>query len=152
MVFFRHYLNCPNSQITQKGQTFHQPLELGIIARIKKLAGLVGKLSLENPGWGVINPAYIFPKRLYESQTSYATITNNSPISNGLEEQSPTFLAPRMVSWKIITHPPGRRLGRDGFHMIQVYYIDYALYFCRYYISSTSDHLALGPSHWGPLD
>ena len=31
----------------------------------------------------------------------------------------------------------------DGFRMIQVHYVDCALYFC-YYISSTSDHQALG--------
>ena len=39
----------------------------------------------------------------------------------------------------------------DGFGMIQVHYIYYALYFYVYYISSTSDHQALDPRGWGPL-
>ena len=35
--------------------------------------------------------------------------------------------------------------------MIQAHYIDCALYFYYYYISSTSDHQALDPEGWGPL-
>ena len=38
----------------------------------------------------------------------------------------------------------------DGFGMIQVHYLYCALYFCYYYISSTSDHQELDPGHWGP--
>ena len=41
--------------------------------------------------------------------------------------------------------------GGDGMGMIQVHYIYCTLYFC-YYISSTSDHQALDPGGWGPLD
>ena len=41
--------------------------------------------------------------------------------------------------------------GRDGFGMIQAHSIYGALYFYCYYISSTSDHQALGPRSWGPL-
>ena len=41
--------------------------------------------------------------------------------------------------------------GGDGLVMIQVHYIDCALYFYRYYISCTSDHQALDPGGWGPL-
>ena len=37
----------------------------------------------------------------------------------------------------------------DGFRMIQVYNIYRELYY--YYISSSSDHQALDPGHWGPL-
>ena len=32
-----------------------------------------------------------------------------------------------------------------------VHYIDHALYFYDYHISSASDHQALDPSGWGPL-
>ena len=39
----------------------------------------------------------------------------------------------------------------DGFGMIQAYYIYCVLYFYYYYISSTSDHQALDPGGWGPL-
>ena len=43
-------------------------------------------------------------------------------------------------------------LGKgDGFRMIQVHCIYYALYFYYYYIGSTSDHEALDPRSWGPL-
>ena len=35
--------------------------------------------------------------------------------------------------------------GGSGFGMIQAQYIYCALYFCNYYISSSSDHQALGP-------
>ena len=38
-----------------------------------------------------------------------------------------------------------------GFGMIQGHNIYGALYFCYYYISSTSDHQAIGPGGWGPL-
>ena len=53
------------------------------------------------------------------------------------------------------------QLGEDNFSMdsregnclgiIQAHYIYCALYFCYYYISSTSDHQALDPRGWGPL-
>ena len=36
--------------------------------------------------------------------------------------------------------------------MIQMHYIYYVLYFYSYYISPTSDHLALDPRGWEPLD
>ena len=39
----------------------------------------------------------------------------------------------------------------DGFGMIRVPYIYCALYFCYYYISSTSDHQTLDLGGWGPL-
>ena len=45
----------------------------------------------------------------------------------------------------------GRGGKGGGFGMIQVPYIYCALYFCYYYISSTSDHQALDPGGWGPL-
>ena len=38
-----------------------------------------------------------------------------------------------------------------GCGMIQAHYIYCALYFYYYYISSTSDHQALDPGGWGPL-
>ena len=38
----------------------------------------------------------------------------------------------------------------DGFGMIQAHYIYCALYFCYYYISSTSDHQELDSGGWGP--
>ena len=45
------------------------------------------------------------------------------------------------VSWKTVFSTDWG-LG-DGFGMIQVHFIYCVLYFCRYYISSTSDHQAL---------
>ena len=39
----------------------------------------------------------------------------------------------------------------DSFGMIQVQYIYCVLYFCYYYISSTSDHEALDLGGGGPL-
>ena len=39
----------------------------------------------------------------------------------------------------------------DGFGIIQAHYMYCALYFCYYYISSTSDHQAVDPRGWGPL-
>ena len=43
-----------------------------------------------------------------------------------------------------------RRFMDRGWGVIQVHYSYYACYF--YYISSTSDHQALDPRGWGPLD
>ena len=40
---------------------------------------------------------------------------------------------------------------RGGFGMIQGHNIYGALYFCYYYISSTSGHQAVGPGGWGLL-
>ena len=37
----------------------------------------------------------------------------------------------------------------EGFRMIQAHYIYCALYFCYYYISSTSDHEVSDPGGWG---
>ena len=42
--------------------------------------------------------------------------------------------------------------GENSFGMIKVHYIYYALYFYYYHISSTSDHQALDPGGWGPLE
>ena len=36
--------------------------------------------------------------------------------------------------------------------MIQAHHIYCVLYFYNYYISSTSDHQALDPRGWGPLN
>ena len=44
-----------------------------------------------------------------------------------------------------------RTEGWGSFWMIQTYYIYCGLYFCYYYISSTSDHQALDPGDWEPL-
>ena len=45
---------------------------------------------------------------------------------------------------------PGPGVG-NGFMMIQVRYIDCALYFYQYYISPTSDDQAFDSRGWGPL-
>ena len=45
-----------------------------------------------------------------------------------------------------------RDRGGDGFGMIQGYYTYCAIYFYYYYISSISDHQALDPRSWGPLE
>ena len=42
-------------------------------------------------------------------------------------------------------------VGRGEFGMIQAHYIYCALCLYSYYISSTSDHLALDPRSWEPL-
>ena len=39
----------------------------------------------------------------------------------------------------------------SGFRMIQASYVYCALYFCYYYISSTSDHQAVDPGGCGPV-
>jgi len=48
-------------------------------------------------------------------------------------------------------HFPRDQVEGVGFGMIQVHYIDCALYFYYYYISSTSDHWAIDLGGWGPL-
>ena len=60
---------------------------------------------------------------------------------------SPTFLAPGtgFMEDSFSTHQEG-----DGFRLIQAQYIYCALYFCYYYISSTSDRQALDPGGWRP--
>ena len=66
-----------------------------------------------------------------------------------IEQWSPTFLAPGIgfIADKFSTD----QVGMGGVGMIQVHYIYCALYFCYYYISSTSDHQASDPRGWGPL-
>ena len=66
-----------------------------------------------------------------------------------LIQQPHPFWHQEPVSWKIIF--PWKWGRGDGVRMIRVHYIYYALYFCYYYNSSTSDHQALGPGVWGPL-
>ena len=48
-------------------------------------------------------------------------------------------------------HFPRDQVEGVGFGMIQMHYIDCALYFYYYYISSTSDHWAIDLGGWGPL-
>ena len=45
----------------------------------------------------------------------------------------------------------GLGVGGVSVGMIHVHYLYWALYFCYYYISSTSGHQALDPRGWGPL-
>ena len=59
----------------------------------------------------------------------------------------PNFLA----LWNTIFPWTRVGAGRDGFRMIKVHYVNCALYFHYYYISSTSDHQALDPGGRGPL-
>ena len=66
---------------------------------------------------------------------------------DALEQQSPTFLAPRTSFIEEFFHRPG--MG-GGFRMIRAHYIYYALYFYYYYISFTSDLQTLDPGEWGP--
>ena len=76
--------------------------------------------------------------RLFAAVTSQITLT----------QWSPTFLA------------PGTSFMEDSFSMdlgwgaslgmIQAQDINCALYFCYYYITSTSDHQVLDPGGWGP--
>ena len=48
--------------------------------------------------------------------------------------------------------PPPHSSGvGEGFRVIQVHSIYCALYFCHYYIGSTSDHQVLDPGGWRPL-
>ena len=62
------------------------------------------------------------------------------------DQWSPTFFGTRgQFCWKTIF--PWIGVEGDGFRMIQAH--DIYLYYC--YISSTSDHQALGPRVWGPL-
>jgi len=58
-------------------------------------------------------------------------------------QQSPTILAP---STSFVEEDFSMDWGRGhGLRMTQLHYIPCALYFCYYYISSTSDHQALDP-------
>ena len=64
-------------------------------------------------------------------------------VINAIEQRSPTFLAPET---SFVEDNFSTDRGReDGFGMMQAHYIYCALYFYYYYISSASDHPALGP-------
>ena len=66
-----------------------------------------------------------------------------------LQQRSPAFSAAgtgfvkdNFFSWTV---------GGVGFKIIQVHYINCAIYLYYYYISSTSDHQTLDPRGGGPL-
>ena len=66
------------------------------------------------------------------------------------EQQSPTFLAPET---SFMAGNSSMDQGRgDGLGMTQAHHVYRVFYFYCYYISSTSDHQALDPGGWGPLD
>ena len=71
-------------------------------------------------------------------------------LRNAIQQWSPTFLAPGTHFMEDIFFPHDWG-GRDGLGMIQAHYIDCALYFYYYYISSTLDHWAIDLGGWGPL-
>ena len=76
---------------------------------------------------------------------------NNTLTLVLLTQQSPMFWAlwPRFLEDNFTMDGSGMR---GGLGMIQAHYIYRLLYFYYdYYISSTSDHQALGPGGWGPL-
>ena len=60
--------------------------------------------------------------------------------------QVPKVLPLQLEHWPC--HRPG---GGDGFKMIEMHYIYWALYFYYYYSSSTSGHQALDPGGWRAL-
>ena len=63
-------------------------------------------------------------------------------MQGSLEHQSATFLA---SGAGLAEESFSTDWGGDGFRMIQAHYIYRALYFCYFYISSTSDHQASDP-------
>ena len=63
-------------------------------------------------------------------------------MQGSLEQQSATFLAP---GTGLTEDSFSTDRGGDGFRMIQAHHIYHALYFCYFYISSTSDHQASDP-------
>ena len=65
------------------------------------------------------------------------------------QQQSSTFLAPG--THFVEDNFPMDQVWGDGFGMIQVCYIDCALYL-YYYISSTSDYQVLDVRGWEPLN
>ena len=66
-----------------------------------------------------------------------------------VEQQSPIFLAPE-ASFMEDSFSTDQS-GGDGSGVTQGHCIYCALYFCCYYISSTSDHWVLDLGGWGPL-
>ena len=79
----------------------------------------------------------------------YYTDAFYAPLGNcffTLYQESPTFWPPR-TGFMEDNVSTDREAG--GFRMIQVHYICCALYFCYYYIRSTSDHQALDPRGGG---
>ena len=78
----------------------------------------------------------------------YVNVSFSCVFLGILEEWSPTFLAPGVG---IVERSFSMDRGGDGFRMIQAHYMYCALYFCYYYINSTSDHQAVDPRGLGPL-
>ena len=69
-----------------------------------------------------------------------------------LNQRSPAFLVPGtgFVGDSFSMDRSGVGEG-DGFRVIQVHYISWALHLYYYYISCTSDHQTLYRRGWGPL-
>lgn len=67
-------------------------------------------------------------------------------------QSSPTFMVPGTGFEEDNFSTDWCEVGGDGFEMIQVPYIYCVLHSYYYHISSTSDHQALDPGSWGPLD
>ena len=77
--------------------------------------------------------------------TVFLNLTDRAPFSS-----PQPFWHQGLVSWKKL-FPQTRSGGRDDLGMVQGPYIYCKLYFYYYYISSTSDHQALGPGGRRPL-
>ena len=73
----------------------------------------------------------------------------SEPPVDPLKQLSPTSLAPRISFMEDSFSTDGG--WEDGFRMIQVHFIYYALYSYCYYISSTSDYQALDTRGGGSL-
>ena len=114
--------------------------------------------------WGVTPPSE--QSTQYSDRTANPTCPSVSPRGKSvtrptshnntltlvlLTQKSPVFWALRPSFLEDNFSMDGSGM-RSDLGMIQAHYIYCILYFCYYYyISSTSDHQALGPGGWGPL-
>ena len=84
-------------------------------------------------------------------KTPIAALVDKDHLSaqhqNSLGQWSPTFLAPGTSFMEDNFSTDQGRVER----VIKAHSIHCAHYCYYYYISSTSDHQALGPGSWGPL-
>ena len=109
----------------------------------------------------LVSPAFVLtiPFRTTPSSVTWNVVWTVSPAAVwrgepqtgdcALKQRSPTFLGP---GTSFVEDNPSMVGGEGhGLGMSQVHCMYCALYFYSCYISSTSDHPALGPGGWGPL-
>ena len=98
----------------------------------------------------VLRGLRLSPIYLWGQFGGQASLRLLSSLECSIKQWSTKFSAPGTVFTADNFSTDWGRCG-DGFRMIQAHYVYCALYFHYYYISSTSDHLALDPGGWEPL-